>query len=292
MAEDTPYSLALQQPEPAPQQVHPLTALLHQVMASVGFGPKSPQTIYGQRLQHYPDVADVANARASDFSYGSGNEGFNEGRVANVLSNPAPPGQRIPIGLPPQGATASQLTNPALGGIVPGTAQTGQGYEAAQLAVLRSAIAALGYNPRNTNLDVKTSPQVTTAGVYTPANGGIYSNASFPANIVHESAHRGMETLRQAGAIPPELQKRLPPNEESIIRYIMALHMGDPEKNRGPVSDEQRSDALWYFGKNKDDPQAYSRSAAPKAAQSRQALEDLNMIASRYMLSQHPGGPR
>jgi hypothetical protein len=150
----------------------------------------------------------------------------------------------------------------------------------------------LGYDPRNTNLDVKTGPGMSIAGVYTPETNSVYSNAAYPSNIVHESTHRGLETLRKAGLIPKELQDRLPQTEENIVRYIMALHMGDPEGGRGDESDKQRGNALWMFGKKPDDPQAYSRQGSYDAPKYRQALEDLNAIAAKYLASRKPGGPR
>jgi hypothetical protein len=274
---------------PDPSAPNPYMSWL---MSALGMGPSQPATVHGERLAHYPDQADVANARKSDFSYGSGNEAFNEGRVANVLAGPAGKGKFEAVGIPPGGAKASQVTAPSLGHAVPGTPDTAQGYEAAQLAILRSPIAALGYDPRNTNLDVKTGPGMSIAGVYTPETNSVYSNAAYPSNIVHESTHRGLETLRKAGLIPKELQDRLPQTEENIVRYIMALHMGDPEGGRGDESDKQRGNALWMFGKKPDDPQAYSRQGSYDAPKYRQALEDLNAIAAKYLASRKPGGPR
>ena len=241
-------------------------------------GPPATETISAPPLAHYPDAADVAAARQGDFSYGSGNEAFNSGRTANLL------------GIPAKGHYLSELSDPRAGNPAPGTPDTGQNYEAAQLAINRSPIAALGYDPHRINLDTESGTNTNIVGAYTPDTDRIYSNAAYPSNLVHESTHRGLEMLRQAGLVSPELEKRLPKDEEKIVRYIMATAIGDPEKGRGPSGDKQRSDALWAFGRKVDDPQAPSPNRYTD--DTGKALDDLNAIASRYLLSLHPGGPR
>jgi hypothetical protein len=240
-------------------------------------GQRNPEIVYGRRLAHYPDAADVANARQSDFGYGSGNEAYMAGRVANLLDVPTWSDDRA-------------LTASASGRASAGTPETARGYEAAQLAINRSPIAALGYDPRAINLDVASGPEASVVGAYSPETNGIVSNAAYPSNLVHESIHRGLEALRRAGVVPPEVWAKLPADEEKTTRYIMALHMGDPERGRGPAADADRARALRAFGKREDDPQAHTPD--PYAGESRQALEDLNKIASRYLFSLHPGGPR
>jgi hypothetical protein len=236
------------------------------------------ETIPAPPLARYPDVADIANARRNDAAYGSGNEAYASGRVANLLD------------IPSQGLSPWTLGLPAVASAAPGTPRTADAYEAAQLAINRSPIAALGYQPRTMNLDTKRGLDTEYAGTYTPKTGGIYSNAAYPSNLVHESIHRGLETLRRANVVPPELWAKLPKNEEYVTRYIMASQMGDPEKGRGAEADQERDKALWLFGRSKDDPQA--RGTNPYGPEDRKALEDLNAIASRYLLSLHPGGPR
>jgi hypothetical protein len=63
----------------------------------------------------------------------------------------------------------------------------------------------------------------------------------------------------------------------------MMENMGDPEAGRGSSGDADREAAARVFRTN---------AANPYAADARKALEDLNAIASRYLLSLHPGGPR
>lgn len=247
---------------------------------------------YGDRLAHYPGDEELSAARDADFSYGTGNEAYMSGARQNALSNPPRPGRTREItGIPEGGAEISDVTNPRFGGSAPGTVATADEYGKAQLAVLRSPISALGYDPRHVNLDTKTGGETTIAGAYDPKQDNSYSNASFASNIVHESTHRGLEKLREAGVVPPDLWNRLP-KEEDIVRYIMALHMGDPEKGRGSSGDEQRAEALYKFGRSVSDPQKYDSTASPQAKQYRSAMNELTGIAATYYASQHPGGPR
>jgi hypothetical protein len=278
--------LSEQQPDPLGQVYQAVTdhteernrGWLSSIAGLLGIGgPPATESIPGKRLTHYPDQNDIANARQSDFSYGSGNEAFSSGRTANLL------------GIPATDRYVDELTAPSAARGAPGTPQTADAYEAAQLAINRSPIAALGYDPRRINLDTASGPNTTVIGAYSRENDASYSNAAYPSNLVHESVHRGLERLRQANIVPPELWAKLPKDEEKTTRYIMALHMGDPEKGRGPAGDADRARALRVFGKKENDPQAYAFSSG---AEDRQALEDLNAIASRYLLSLHPGGPR
>ena len=248
-------------------------------LLGIGASPAT-ETIAAPPMARYPDTSDIANARQNDASYGSGNEAYASGSRANLLN------------LPDNDEwTPTNITSLHSSRTAPGTSQTADAYEAAQLAINRSPIAALGYQPRTMNLDTESGPHTTNPiGTYYEKTGGIYSNAAYPSNLVHESVHRGLETLRQANVVPPEIWANLPKDEEYVTRYIMASEMGDPEKGRGPEADRQRDKALWLFGRSKDDPQA--RGTNPYGPEERKALDDLNAIASRYLLSLHPGGPR
>jgi len=241
-------------------------------------GPPATETTLAPPMARYPDPSDITNARQSDASYGSGNEAYTSGRAANLL------------GIPAEGLSPAVVADPRFGRPSQGTPATADAYEAAQLAINRSPIAALGYQPRTTNLDTESGPDASVVGSYSPKTDGIYSNAAYPSNLVHESVHRGLEKLRQANVVPPELWAKLPKDEEYVTRYIMASAMGDPERGRGPAADFERARALWMFGRSKDDPRA--RGTNPYGPEERKALEDLNAIASRYLLSLHPGGPR
>ena len=266
--------------------------VLKRVMSALGLGEAPDQTLYGQRLAHFPDAQDVAFARQAGVGYGTGNEPFIEGKVSERMSAPAEKGKpRQPSSVLDFYHPTAASTDPANRATFPGDLQTAQRYAAAQVALSRSPIAAIGFDPRKISLDTQSPERLTVNGMYDPKQDSIYSSATSMSNMVHESTHRGLEMMRKAGLIPKELEKRLPP-EESIVRYIMALHMGDPEKGTGSVGDRQRSDALYAFGRQQGDPQQYDELASTMAPGHRAALNELNDLAARYIAKQRPGGPR
>lgn len=257
-------------------------------------------------METYPTPDDAENARSVENSYGSGNEAYTEGRQAHVLSAKDAKDEstqtRRPIGLDDLRWAEKRnavVVNPDSGGNVEGTPATAELYEKAQLAINRSPIAALGYDPRHINLDVKSPKDMNIVGLYSPGSDQLWANAHYPDVVVHESVHRGLEKLRQAKddddkpIVPKELWSKLPDDEEYIVRYIMARHMGDPEKGGGPSNDKQRAEALYKFSAKSDNPKEDDVRAMTTYSKSRRdALEELNKIASRYLLSQKPGGPR
>ena len=98
-----------------------------------------------------------------------------------------------------------------------------QGYLASQ----RSALAALGYDPRRMVIGDVPPEEYTYNGSYYPDQDQILSTGVHPATTTHESMHRGMEMLRQAGMLPSNAQRL---DEESIIRGQMLRNYGDVEK--------------------------------------------------------------
>jgi hypothetical protein len=258
--------------------------IVRMAMRSVGMAPPEPDpnvpdVSIAPPMRQYPGAPEVEDARKADFSYGSGNEGFNEGRVARKLQIDA------------QGVGTRQLTDPRFGKTTKGDPQLAQNYEAAQLAVNRSPISALGYDPRMINVDDKSGPNVNMYGAYSPNNDGVYSNSSQPSNLVHESTHRGLEKLRTSGVLTPELDKRLPRDEEDIVRYIMASQMGDPE---GGKENKYRNTALYKFGVSLGDPTLVDRGALnrQRGDDYRAALDELTKAAAQHLYKLHPGGPR
>lgn len=278
---------ALTRGSPPPEPPGPAAAPPPWYAGIFSRGSSAPVT-YGGRLAHYPGLDDLSAARSAEAGYGTGNEAFTDGRAAQVWSVPAK-GGRMPVGL--DDVAGSGTHNPQMRGIVDGTPATADEYMAAQLASLRSPITALGYQPRAATLDVKSGRGVNVAGQYDPKKDSIYSNVAFPSNLIHESTHRGLEMLRKEGLIPKSLQDRLPP-EEMVVRYIMALHMGDPEKGSGSVGDEQRLSGLYAFGRDPGDPQKMASGSGGFAAEHRKALVELTDIAAKHLASLKPGGPR
>ena len=266
---------------------------------------------YKGALQAYPGAQDIAAARKSDFGYGTGNEAFIGGQIANQWSLPPKGGKpALPIGVQDVskagGRATSLATDPQMRNITPGSPQTADAYGQAQLAVLRSPIAALGFDPRAAALDTKTGKDVSLAGIFSPEKDSIYSNVAFPSNLVHESIHRGMKKLRGAGVLTPELEKRLPKagggglDEEAIVRFVMAADMGDPEKSssageKGSPGEKERKEGITSFGRDFKDPTATASFGYPLDGMFKghlDALKELTDKAAAYYAKQRPGGPR
>lgn len=246
---------------------------------------------YGNRLTEYPSGDDVAFAKKADVGYGSGNESFLSGQSANVWSYPGKKGAQA-VGIQDVRDATEAATDPKLRNIMGGSPETAALYTAAHLAALRSPVTALGFDPHKVALDLRSGDKVSAAGMYRGGRDSIYSNAAYPSNIVHESTHRGLKRLRESGIVPKEVLDALPP-EESVVRYIMSLHMGDPEKNvKGEEGRSERREGLRAFGRDSNDPQKYSTEDSSETRKHRDALNKLNDYAAKYIFQLHPGGPR
>ena len=280
-------------PDSGPMTEGDVLAWYIQAAAALGLKDKPTAMYYGQRLSQYPSKEDIANARAAGVGYGSGNEAFTEGQTANVWASPSgkgKPARPLSIG-GSGGATAEEVTDPALRNSVRSSQDLADSYMAAQTAISRSPISALGYDPHQIALDLQSGKKVSVAGMYNPSTDSIYANAEFPSNLVHESTHRGLKILRDAKVVPDTVWKQLP-SEERIVRYIMAVHMGDPERGAGKEADKQRDVALYSFGRDSNDPQKYLSTSSELPRKTREALNSLTDIAAKYFASRKPGGPR
>jgi hypothetical protein len=123
----------------------------------------------------------------------------------------------------------------------------------AYTATRNNAIAALGFNPRRTAIDMSKN-DTNLAGFYSPKQDTVYAKGlTNPESITHESIHRGINMLDQAGLLTPEESKFMDNgnNQEMAVRYIMATKMGDPDNhnNNGDneLGQEQRSASLYRF---------------------------------------------
>ena len=232
-------------------------------------------------LASYPTPEDALEARKYDFGYGTGNEPYTQGNVARVLGSKNSKGVFEPEsggGVPVRNLTATvddpaysqnlDLKTPAT---YPIHDTLGTQLAQAALAANRSPVANLGFDPSRAVMDVEIE-HPTIAGVYTPKRDAMYAAASEPSAIVHESAHRGIKQLKEDPALA-DLFNRLP-DEELLVRYIMATQAGDPEKTGGPKDQQQRETALNLM-------KHYGTS-----------FERLNRAAEDAYAARRPGGPR
>jgi hypothetical protein len=143
---------------------------------------------------------------------------------------------------------------------------------AAYLASRRSALAALGFDPRHMAIGALASPpNFTVGGQYDPSQDRVVSTGVYPSTSVHESMHRGIQMLRDAGMVTPDMEKL---SEEAVVRGQMARNYGDVEVGRGTLGDQQISDGKYYNRQFPDQMNAFETAAAKLFAQL------------------HPGGPR
>lgn len=262
-------------------------------------------------LTQYPTNDDAEYARKYGFGYGTGNEPFLNGEQIRSLGTTVPhfeidkkgkAKKADPIFMSQDSVSALQgvpgddvmarlasvINNPSNSALVPPVAQPSEHSQNAMmrgaLAVNRSPIAALGFDPDKTIVDTmmpKGKP-VTLAGMYDSEIDKAYANLTndTPSVIAHESTHRGFKKLRELH--PQEVTKAFDtlPNEEYVVRWLMNQRTGDPEKTTGSAGLEQREKGIKYM-------------TNPVLQEQRKAaLDKLEYLASEAIKNRRPGGPR
>ena len=144
---------------------------------------------------------------------------------------------------------------------------------AGYLASQRSALAALGFDPRHMAIGDAPPEKWSVSGSYYPKQDQILSTGVYPSTTIHESMHRGIEQLRQAGMLPPGFDDL---SEESSVRAQMLRNFGGVEQGRGKLGDQQISDGAYYND---------NRNFSP-------IMDALETAAQKLYASLHPRGPR
>ena len=266
-------------------------------------GDPTTQTTLAPPLGGYPTPDDAAYARKYDFGYGTGNEPYIQGDVARVVGGDKVTGYDVTSS--GKGKTKQQVVTPIKSfvpqsgaglydneaAVLANSDQTSRNLDLtdpanaavkqdmgtmmaqAALAANRIPVAGLGFDPGHAAIDTKIADP-TLGGVYSPSNDSMYVANSSPSSLVHESIHRGIAKLKQDPALA-ELFKSLP-DEEYIVRYLMATQAGDPEKGQGAAGDKQRATALSLLNSG-----LYGTS-----------MEKLNRAAADAYAARRPGGPR
>lgn len=207
-------------------------------------------------LPAYPSQHDADYARNYGFGDNSVHEDYLNNNKANILGvnqsfkEPTKKGKDsvtremfVPVsgaGLPtkavldPENSVQIDLNkNPPLQGQLRNTMMQ------AALAANHSPIAAMGFDPSRTTIDTEIK-NPTVAGLYGAKEDQLYVPHATNDAIVHESMHRGMKKLRDAypDKVMPLLSKL--PNEEMVVRALMAAQAGDPEGLSGDIDARQR----------------------------------------------------
>lgn len=125
-------------------------------------------------------------------------------------------------------------------------AQSAQLLGQAIVAVNRNPISALGFDPSKIAIE-HSGHEMSTAGFYAHEQDVIWMGSATPSTITHESTHRGLQQLRDAGVLDQEEKDFLRAHEESAVRWIMMRDMGNPEQGRGPLGDRDIAAAKYIF---------------------------------------------
>ena len=269
---------------PAPMRGQSETAVSGQHATSVTEFEPAPA------MMEYPSEQSAQDVMKYKHGYGSGQEGFMQGKNVDVVGRRVHPSafggfqEQRTIGMDAGESTDVKYTaktdNPKVGKLV----------SRGMLAAERSAIAKLGFDARVASFEEATDKPSTIMGVYSPSrdrmNIEMSKQPGADSAIVHESVHRGLEKVWQDGgregkrAVAKLMEFKPGDNvdlDELTTRYIMVKTMGDPEKEAGPLGIEQRQKALDYFRDNPD---------------KMKELVEIEKIAARLLKERKPGGPR
>lgn len=146
----------------------------------------------------------------------------------------------------------------------------------AWLAAQSSPVAAVGFDPRKfitAPPSVTAGKQLTLGGSYSPDSDEVFSTGQFDSTLVHESIHRGIQKLKEAGLLPASANKV---KEELLTRALMNRYYGPIEKGRGETADKQVDDAVKAYAK-------------PEYAK---ILDEVEAAAQQFYYKQRPRGPR
>jgi two-component system, OmpR family, response regulator ChvI len=121
----------------------------------------------------------------------------------------------------------------------------------AWLASRRSAVSQLGFNVPKTTITDNPGVSASVAGLYGPTEDRLWFDLKYPAALVHESMHRGIQQLRAAGKLPFAVDFH---TDEMLVRAMMLRHFGDIEtvepRSRHPQIDRtrHRASSRWSRG--------------------------------------------
>jgi hypothetical protein len=242
------------------------------------FGPTNQEAEPVPPRKNFPTQEEADSARKSGMFYGTPMEPFAGGLAGMYLADQGQP-------IPGDAIGFDQLTDPGFSkvfdqGLVnaPNAAAVPDVYARSALAANRSAIASLGMDPRRFAMDAfLPAEKMNIGGMYSPDTdrGFVIPGASPDAasTLTHESAHRGMQKLRDSGTYPEKSSDDFNISEEDLVSLIMRDAMGDPEQSELAL---KRKEGL--EGRYLDN--------------ARQQLKRIEDAAAALFAKKHPSGPR
>lgn len=241
------------------------------------FGGGMPEVVKDDRPPAWPTAEDVATAQKYDLSYGSPTAPFVQaqpsGRMATYSSADDFIDDWNNTGKPDR-AKVQPLTK-------------GQQDQLAQtdLAVKRSALAALGFDPRQFAMAPPEAPlDLTAAGVTATDTNMAATTGMYPSTLAHESMHRGINMLRAAGMLPAYSGaiKDADNPEEALVRAMMLQKYGPVEKGRGELADQQIGLAEGMLDSRFN----------PRYEDNLRTLAEVEAAAAKLVAKRTPRGPR
>lgn len=247
----------------------------------------------------YPTTEDAYAARAFEQFAGEDVESYTKGKVARILGSVDKTGKVIPKagltddleefmrGIMKESVSKNvDLTKKANWKYADKLADE---FTKAAIVAKRVPIAGLGFDPSRVVADVKMDDiaKSTIGGAYmAPGKEGKGSDATYVnfqggGTMIHESIHRGLEKLRDRKDLRGAFAN-LPADEESLTRYIMYKHAGDPEGDAGSVDAKQRADAIRMF----------EDTEGKTWARYEEAINKITKAAQDEIKKRRPGGHR
>lgn len=252
--------------------------LVEQARRAMGLAVPSARP--GKAAGHYPQAA----ADPAGSNYGTGMEGMvGKGMVAysgNTKATPEEIAEDFTVSAQngkPDSALNVYQQRPEK------DAAAGQVNARLMEAAKKSAIVALGADPRNT-FYTKEAARDAVGGAYGRTLGGkMQANVHSPATAAHESIHNGVERLLKDPELPARFKKQLGDHkqQEFITRMLMLKNFGEAES--------EGEQSLGFKGNHPQIVKAREMLADPKW---QQWSDDLEAYAARKVASDRPGGPR
>jgi len=217
--------------------------------------------------QAYPSPQDVYYAQAYDQTYGTPMAGFTApgAKVAQTSIDGV-------IGY----GSDETLQNAKLQELSP---EDRDAFLRNYIAAQKHPISAIGYDPRNiTYTPKKGSVDLTKEGFYKPSKDAMWYYGKNQDSAVHESIHRGIQKLKDAGMLPESFSKSAM-REETLTRLLMLKNFGDIEvQPNADLGNAQIDQARWWL---KNYPYEANK-----------ITSELEAAAQEYIKKKNPKGPR